>query len=105
MKSLETVLSSEMNCHRLKSVEEYLQKLNTHTHTYIFKVNLGMFENICLTIIHKVIQQNIFWSSNVPVHFSLLPVIKDMDTTEAVIRKTYLNRHYHTSSTGNNQQK
>lgn len=67
-----------------------------------------MFENICVTITHKVIQQSLFWSLNYHLHFSLLPVIKDTAITVAelpVMWDTDLTRLHDTCSTGNSQQK
>ena len=61
-----------------------------------------------ITIIHKVIHQSIPWSLNYGVHFSSLPVIKDMVMTMAglsVIWNIDLNTLNDISSTGNNQQK
>lgn len=42
-----------------------------------------MPEKICVTITHKLIQQSLFWPLNYHVHFSLLPMAKDMVITVA----------------------
>lgn len=81
MKSLGTVLSNKMNCNRLESFGAYLQELNIELYTlHMYYIH----ENMCATIIVELYSRiYLFWSSNVDVCFSLLPVIKDMAITVA----------------------